>query len=792
MGRRTAPGERDGGRTAEAGRGRPGVGGPRRAALTLAAIALAVAGVLVPAAAPAARAATDGLGLTTAATYTVVPARHVVHVVVAVTAVNNKPNVASGGLVTKYFYDGARIGIQPEATAIRATAGGVRLATTTTPADGYHVLEIRFRSSLFYHQTARLTVAYDLPGGAPRSTSDIRVGPAFATFVAWAFGDRGSVRVVVPPGFDAVSTGSTATRSTSGGSTVFEATGIADVGAWYLVVNADRPTGLTSDRVDLAGGEHVVIRAWPEDATWKTRVGSLLARGLPRLVADIGLAWPVTGDLSIFEVHTPLLEGYAGRFIEGRNRIDISEDLDDLTIVHEASHAWFNSDLFEGRWIDEGLADAYAARTLDALGIAARPLRTARPSDRAAIALEDWTFPGRIADAGTAAREEYGYDASRTVVLALVTDVGPDAMRDVLAAAASHRIAYVGAGTPETVTGPNDWRRFLDLLDEVGRARTADDLFRQWVVGDADAAALADRDSARAAYADLAAAAGDWAPPFSVRSALSDWDFATASQRIADARAVVAQRDDIAARAATLGVTPPTDLRTAYESARTDVAGAAALATRELADVDALRVASEAVAAPRAPLVALGLLGTTPEAGLADARSAFAAGLADAAARAMAVTALIDGAADVGRGRLGIAIVGLAAVLVVLGVALALAIHRRRHRRPTVASGPGELAVAGAAGAAGAVPAGATDPAYVTLADQSDRPPDADPLPTGSAAPAGIDPGAEPARTDPPSPEPARSRPAATEPAATEPAETARPDPTDPTGPPPADRGDAS
>ena len=59
-----------------------------------------------------------------------------------------------------------------------------------------------------------------------------------------------------------------------------------------------------------------------------------------------------------FEVHTPLLEGYAGIFFEGENRIEISEDLDDLTIIHEASHAWFNGDLFVGRWINEGFADS--------------------------------------------------------------------------------------------------------------------------------------------------------------------------------------------------------------------------------------------------------------------------------------------------------------------------------------------------------------------------------------------------------------------------------------------------
>jgi hypothetical protein len=272
----------------------------RRVLLVIAASGLAVAGTLAPAHVPTALAASDGLQITTAATYTIAPARHVVQVALAVTARNNKPNVTSGGIVTKYFYDSGRIAIQPEATRIAATSGGVGLAATTKPADGYLILEVRFRSSLFYHQSTAIRVTFDLPGGAPRSSSDIRVGSAFATFVAWAFGDAGSVRVVVPAGFDAETTGSTVVRSTSGGATVFRATGITDIGNWYLVVNADRKSALTSDRIDLSGGEHVVIRAWPEDAEWRMQVSELLTRGLPKLVDEIGLAWPVTGDLSIF------------------------------------------------------------------------------------------------------------------------------------------------------------------------------------------------------------------------------------------------------------------------------------------------------------------------------------------------------------------------------------------------------------------------------------------------------------------------------------------------------------
>jgi hypothetical protein len=735
-----------------AGGGRVG----RQVLIVLAASVLALGGALAPERAPVAGAASDGLQLTTAATYTIVPARHVVHVAMVLTARNNKPNVTAGGIVTKYFYEGARLAIQSEARNVRATVSGVRLTATTKAADGYAVLEVRFRSSLFYHQSTTIQVGFDLPGGAPRSTSDIRVGTAFATFVAWAFGDSGSVRVVVPAGFDAETTGSTVTKTTSGGATIFRATAIADVGDWYLVVNADRESALTDDRIDLSGGEHIVVRAWPEDTTWRREVGNLLTRGLPLLVDEIGLNWPLAGDLPVVEVHTPLLEGYAGQFIPSQQRIEIGEDLDDHTIIHEASHAWFNGALFAGRWIDEGLADTYAVRTLDSLGLPDdRKPGPVSPTDKAAVRLADWVHPGRITDATTEAREQYGYDASQTVLTALLADVGLDGMQRVFAAAQDHRIAYVGAGTPETATGDNDWRRFLDLLDELGHSTRADALFRQWVVDGAQTNTLDDRTTARAAYEDLVTVSAGWKAPFFVRAPMSDWDFATATTRIEQARTFIDRKVEIEAGAGLLQLTPSADLQDAYEDARDSLDNANRMADNEIASIHALVTATQAVQEPRAPLVVLGLLGTTPEAALAAARIAFTNGSPFAADQAKAVTALIDGAVEIGRGRLVAAIVVLVAAVVLLVLTVVLLRRRSRLHREQAAGGDGAIlpAVAG-----GSIPAGAAEPPYATLADQSDRPLDPD------------DPDAGPGTTEP---DPAT-------------------DAGDANGPPPAARGDAS
>ena len=735
----------------------------RQVLIVLAASVLALGGALAPERAPVARAASDGLQLTTAATYTIVPARHVVHVAVVLTARNNKPNVTAGGIVTKYFYEGARLAIQSEARNVRATVSGVRLTATTKAADGYEILEIRFRA-LFYHQSTTIQVGFDLPGGAPRSTSDIRVGTAFATFVAWAFGDAGSVRVVVPAGFDAEATGSTVTKTTSNGATTFRATDIADVADWYVVVNADRPSALTDDRIDLSGGEHIVVRAWPEDTTWRKQVSDLLTRGLPLLVDEIGLKWPLAGDLPVVEVHTPLLEGYAGQFIPSEQRIEIGEDLDDHTIIHEASHAWFNGALFDGRWIDEGLADTYAVRTLDSLVLPddRRP-GPVSPTDKAAVRLVDWVHPGRITDTATEAREQYGYDASQAVISLLVSDVGLDGMQRVFAAAQDHQIAYVGAGPPETVGGDNDWRRFLDLLDELGHSTVvdelghstlADELFRQWVIDGTQTKTLADRATARAAYEDLVTVSAGWKAPFFIRGPLSDWDFATATTRIGQSRTFIDRKVEIEAGAELLQLTPSADLQTAYEGTRDSLDVANRLADDEIASLHALVTATQAVQEPRAPLVVLGLLGTTPETALAAARSAFSSGSSLAADQAKAVTAMIDGAVEIGRGRLVAAIVGLVAAVVLLVVAVLLLRRRARLRREQVAGGDAAVL---AAAADGSIPGGAGEPPYATLADQSGRPLDPD--------------------------EPAGGADTTDDPVA---------DATDASGPPPAARGDAS
>jgi hypothetical protein len=716
------------------------------AACAAAALLLAVA-ALGSAPVPPVVAAEDELFIETSSSYTLDPAAAAVHVVVDVTATNRKPNLVqqtpTGTRTTRYFYDGVLLVIHSEAVSVKARAGKSALTVRVSQKEGYAVAEVRFRQDLFFGQSTKFTLTYDLPGGAPRSDSDIRVGSAFATFYAWAFGNRGSVLIRVPAGFDVETTGSPLVESVADGVRTLTATAISGVPDWYAIVVADRHDALTTDRLDLPGGEHLVIRAWPEDAEWLSRVSDLLRVGLPALVDEIGLDWPVEGDIEVAEVHTPLLEGYSGVFYTNRDLIEISEDLDELTIIHEASHAWFNADLFVGRWIDEGLADEYASRVLDAVSVGGLEPEPLTPDSDGAVRLNEWTHPGRIADAETDARETFGYEASWTVVRDLVHDIGEDRMRAVFSAADARQVAYVGAGEPETVTIPNDWRRFLDLLEEAGGSTDADRLFRRWVVTPDQLPQLDARASAREAYKALVEAGDGWMPGFAVRDPLGRWQFAEATKEIAAADGVLDVRDEIGGIASELEVAPPASLRAAYEGAQESLDDARALADEQLAAARSVLDAAHDVAAERDVFTSLGLIGEDPAAALAVAEAAFSSGDTDAASDdATAIRALIDGADDAGRTR---ALAGGGVAVAAGGVVVALAMRRRRRAGV-------ELPAADAVGAeAGAEPVPGTDATAgqaeaaaepVPGADANAGAAEAAPLPASALAPSAV-PGAD-------------------------------------------------
>lgn len=696
---------------------RPGIAHHRLAALPpaglLAGLLAIGAAVLPPAAtpvapflaafdAPVARAA-DGVAITTEARYAVLPDDAVIRVTVTVKVRNEKPNSVEGGAITRYYYDSVNLGVQPEATRFRATQGGVAVPVDVARRDDYKLITVGLRENLFFRQQATLRVTFELPGGKPRSESDVRVGRAFATFLAWAFGDSGTVRIEVPRPFEVSASGDELARSTAAGVTVLSGSA-TDALSWYAWINARNDSDLTREVLDITGGETIVVRGWPEDTRWRQRVGDVLERGVPELVELIGLPWPVDGPLTVVEVHTPLLEGYAGFYDPAKDEITVSEDLDDLTIVHEASHAWFNRALFTDRWISEGLADEYATRVLDALGEPAEGPGEVSRTAEAAFPLNNWEPPAAIRDEESGQREEYGYDASWLVVRRIVRAVGDDGMRAAFVAADDRTTAYVGAVPAEPSGLSNDWRRLLDLAEELGGAEDIDDLLATWVLTEAQAAGLEARDRARDAYHELLDDGDGWAAPAAVRLSLDRWQFDDTGAAITAASSVLDSRDETETQAAGEGLTPSDDLETAYEGAAdlAALAEAAALADETLAALDAVGTAGDAAAAPRDWLVTLGLDGTDPDGDLAAARDAWEAGdPAIAAERAAAVSSALDAAPE--RGRQKAMLVGSIAGVVLVVLVLLLLVARRR-RRAGVPAGPDRYATLPASAGPGAEP----------------------------------------------------------------------------------------
>jgi hypothetical protein len=625
-------------------------------------------------------AAADPLRVSADTTYTLDAAAGRVHVVIRYRVTDLKPNSAR----FVYYYSGYHFPVQADATGVRASDGGGALSTETHARNGFVDVSVDFRSFIYYRQTAAFTVRYDLVGGKPRSPSYVRVGKAFATWGIWAWGDpgRGTVVVNLPQGFGSTLDGDPMTKTSSGGKETLRAQP-AEPNSFFAILSAENPLAYTRDRLSLDGGVEIVVEAWPEDEDWDDTVGEALREAMPELRELIGLDWPVEHDLNVRERYTPALEGYAGVFFTETQRIDISEDLDPVVIVHEASHAWFNDGLFVERWIYEGLAQEYAWRAQSAVGRehGTLPVRPDR-DDAGFVRLEQWAFPEVIRDQQTDDTERYGYDASFWIVHRLVELVGEDRMRAAFAAADAHTTAYPGRGAPETVNGTNGWKRFLDLVESVERDDSSDTerSLRDFVLPSSSVDDLEDRAAARRAYRGLLDAGGGWLPGWYVRKPMGEWSFVTAEKRIEAATAVLALRDQVEAAAAALDLEPDGALRTAYEAAESDLDGAISIANGELAALAAVDDARSKLEAEPDLVSKIGLLGSTPQAQYDAARAAFNGGdIAGAAASALGAAAIVAGASALGQQRLAIGI-GVAIGLLFLLVLFAVIRRRRRLR----------------------------------------------------------------------------------------------------------------
>ena len=668
----------------------------------------------------------DGLRIDADATYDIDVESGSIRVTVDLTLTNVTPNETTSTSIIRYYFDGFGLAVPAEAENLVVTSNGTSLSAELSDGESgfFKLADVSF-PNLFYRNSRRLLFEFDLVGAPPRSEeSFVRVNPAFVSFFAWAYGDPGRGSVVIRSPLDLrleVEGDHMQLRLAESGGYEWYAEGIDQPDLWGVLVTGWNDGNLARGRLELDETD-VAVQYWPGDDEWRDRVVDAMQGGIPALTELTGLEWPVEGRLRVRETMAPNLLGYAGWYLQDTNLIEMGETLDDHVILHEVAHVWFNEDLFDSRWINEGLADVVAAAVAEELfGDAYEP--EAIRATRVAVPLNEWDVPD-FGDDDFDAREDYGYNASWFVVDEMVDQLGPDGLRAVLLGAAEDRIAYVGAVDVESVDRRDDWRRFLDLAEEAGA--DVSDLFFDHVVADRDLDEMEERSAARVSYAELEDRGGEWLPPPLVRLPMAEWAFDEATAAVDEAVAVLERRDERSAEASDLGLIPSPAMEAAYETADWDVAAAMAIAGADLAALDAIAAAEAAADVERDRYVELGIVSPSITEDLRQMRKAFESGdAAEAEVRAAMIADDLAGAEARGRRAFTATVVPGGIALTVLLVAAGGGWVRWRARRREIAD-EAEPIVVGELVSGDGEPAVGEDPATgrADAAAALDDPPD--------------------------------------------------------------------
>jgi hypothetical protein len=624
---------------------------------------------------PAAADDDSGMRLEGGVTYELQPEDERVRVTMELTLTNLMPDQ---GL--RYFYfDEIGVGAPAEAANVRAERlGGGALSVSVEEAEDptWSVLAIRLSPVLRYGNPQRIRVTFDLPNQPPRSDRWTRVSPAFAQFPIYPVGDpgRADVTVIVPDVYEDLHVGGAGDemeRSTSDDKISYEASDV-DPTEWWAMLAA-RNNDLLDQREFSVGDLSVALRYWPGDDEWADFVEEVAAAGIPILEELIGQPWPGSASLEIIESSAPHAYGAGGWYDSDASVIEVGDSLDPNVMMHELSHGWFNHETTADAWLREGLAELFGYLAVDGLD-GYEPEAEPEPSGiDEEVPLAEWDYAiNEYTDA-----DQYGYETSWWLWNEIYSDIGAEALTEVLAAALNKVIPYQSGPEAEIAGGVPDWMRFLDLLEEVAGYEGALELYQDYVVDGDDAELLSDRSEARETYAELLDDAAGWGAPLELRRHMTFWRFDDVAGVITSARDALALRDGLLTQLGPLGVTELPVLEASYQAAARIVT--VIEEAEEYASVAA--VLSDAAERPSgaAGLVAhVGSFGVPLDDQLADAAAMLAAGDVDesrvAADDALRVTrqAPLIGA---------IVAAQLALCLALLG----LAVRQRRRRRHAAA-----------------------------------------------------------------------------------------------------------
>lgn len=531
--------------------------------------------------------ADEGTDLSSTTVYRVDPAAPSVSVEATYEFTNTTPDRnLGGGRVEFYYYTEVRLPIDDPVADLTVTVDGDPAEYTQSVVEGVPVVDVQLGRQLRYDRTATITLRYQLVGAPPRSDDSFtRINPAYASFVVYGFADPGQadVRVELPEEWTVDWVGGEFDRnSVQDGQRTLAADDVGAEEEFFVLFTARLDERLDSTPVTV-DESRFEIRSWPGDSDWLEYAKRHVADGVPVLERLVGTPWPETAETDVIEASTPYLRGYAGFYNADDDVIEVGEDLDSHTMLHELSHAWFNRSTISDRWISEGLADEIGARATEALG---EPLPGPTdyddpddPVDVEPFPLNSWGQPFALEDA----EEYYGYRTSFLVMRELRDEIGEEAMTALIAAVLAGEVAYpvddeppaaadddVAAaddGAAGTGGGPVDWREFLDLAEQVGGAQGLAALYREYVVTDAQADQLDARDDALALYQPLAERGLDWSPPVVLREAMARWQFDSVAGLVADADAALDVRDDLVFVLEPLALVPVDELEQQYQDA---------------------------------------------------------------------------------------------------------------------------------------------------------------------------------------------------------------------------------
>jgi hypothetical protein len=631
--------------------------------------------------------ARDGLDTSSDTTYDIA-ADGTVHVEAVYTLTNTKGSTNSGRVITDYYFYAYWSSIPHSATNVTATSNGGALQVEISAIDdvpNLQRLQVNF-PNLYDGESRVINVAYDIAGEEPRTTdSEERVNAAYASFYAIGQGDEGnvSVHVVAPATMDVEFLGANPkAASSASGKISYNEENIADPVKWFAFVSARNDDALVHTPVETAGVS-VGIRSWPGDTAWTDFATKDVRDGVPALATLIDEPLPIKG-LEVIQATTPYLYGAAGWFQPKNSVIEVGEELNDHVVLHELAHSWFNRTYFTDRWMSEGLAEEYSSRAQVLIGQTTKDPEAVDVKGEGAQPLSSWGHPNGRKTKADEAQENYGYNTSFHVFHELLKEIDTPKMAAVYDSVVKELNPYQRPGEPVRTTQKTDWKRLLDLVQEVGGSGKAEDLFRTYVLTPSQAEGLSVRAAARAAYSDFKQAIGSWAMPVVVPAWMSDWKFADVTEFMTRAKATLARRDALDVEAAANNLTVKADLQKRFESATalTSFDDMDKVIEAQLAAIHRLAKVQPLVVAPRDFYQRVGLRGERPDIDFDAARAAFNEGHpGEATVRADEVAALIGSASQVGKAKVRQSATRAGAGLLALMLTLVLPIRRSRKRQ---------------------------------------------------------------------------------------------------------------